>query len=192
MELIIRRSLLRVPLLLLLLLLLPLLPQLKAVSANSDIKQVAAATYARVIPCLKNRAAAIPGKFSWNALRFPDDAEEHYQQLLGQTRKYRTGIKPHSYVNYAEPWLENRFIEHFSSRPLHTFGGLIPLFVQWTDIHVHSFTPKNESDPSSSPPMQHLPRDAFNTLHAKVLRLLRPTVLYVALSQDDQGLGGLR
>ena len=132
-------------------LLLLLLLQLETSTADSDIKQVAAATYARVIPCLRNRAAAVPDKFSWSALNFPDDAQEHYQQLLAQTLKYRTKIKPHSYANYAEPWLENMFIERFSSLPLRSFGGLIPLFVQVRFIGT----------PCAVRPMRHVARVSY-------------------------------
>jgi hypothetical protein len=203
-------------------------------TVSEDFSTLARRTYNRVIPCLKSRLEGVPSGFSWDAIRFPEDAQEHYEDLLARTRRFRTDIRPHSYTGYSGPWLENHFIEHFSALPLEAFGGLIPLFVQWTDIHVHqfaaaaaagggsasppsgakggvpgAFAPHNvshatarlvssASNPNPNPagptpgsavnPMPHLPKDAFLHIHKDILAMLRPTVLYVAVSQDDQGL----
>jgi len=137
-------------------------------------------TYRRVINCLKTGRVGRKEAFNWRNVRFPDDAEEHYSSLLNQTLKFRNGIRPHSYTGYSGKWLENYFIEDYSFRPLHAFGGLIPIFAQWTDIHVHTLM--NDGG------MSHLPNDTFSTLHKHVRAMLRPDVLYVAVSQDDQGL----
>ena len=160
---------------------------------------VAKETYKRVISCLKNGRASRKESFDWNKVAFPADAEEHYASLLSQTLKFRTNIKPHTYAGYSGPWMENHFIERFSSLPLSAFRGLIPIFVQWTDIHVHYFMKDKEKgkdngkdkgilSSASASPMPNLPTETFLTLHKQIQAMLRPNVLYVAITQDDQGL----
>lgn len=159
-----------------------------AASNAGSFEDKAKETYKRVISCLKDRATkTIPANFSWESLEYPLDAEQHYEELLDKTLKYRSNIKPHSYSGYSESWIENRFIDQFASLPFETFGGLIPLFVQWTDIHVHHITKVTKATKTRFP-MGNLPQNTFVTLHQSILDVLRPTVLYVALSQDDQGL----
>ena len=46
------------------------------------------------------------------------------------TAKYRSNITMHRFKGYAGPWIENYFISHFIEKPLHYFGGMIPLFIQ--------------------------------------------------------------
>ena len=151
-------------------------------SMHKDFIESASLTYDRVIKCLKSRSTQVPFGFSWDNMTFPADALQHYQDLLAKTRMYRTNIEPHGYMGYKEKWIENRFIEKFSSLALDQFGGFIPIFVQWTDIHVHQFTKLTPN------PMPNLPKTTFETLHKSILNMLRPTVLYVAVTQDDQGL----
>lgn len=46
---------------------------------------------------------------------------------------------------------ENHFIDHFISKPFSFFNGLVPLFVQFVDIHCYDFLEakdKNASIPS--------------------------------------------
>ena len=62
------------------------------------------------------------------------------------------------------PWIENIFITKFIDRPLHTYGGLIPIFVQWIDNQI-------------------LRGKYFDYIHAELNEVLRPSVLYVAISQ---------
>lgn len=85
--------------------------------------------------------------------KYPENAAWHYETLLGITAKYRYArsalhsiSRPHlgrTYpyhklrTYYAGPWIENHFIDRFVDKPLHSFGGLIPLFVQWTDYNIH-------------------------------------------------------
>lgn len=38
---------------------------------------------------------------------------------------------------YSGPWIENYFIDRFVNKPLQSFGGIFPLFVQWTDYLYH-------------------------------------------------------
>ena len=165
---------------------LPLLVLTSSAEISEELQRKYRETYLRVKTCLKNRTGKnVPPNFSWDALRFPEDAEEHYAKLLQKTKKFRTNILPHTYSGHADPWLENKFIDHFSSLPLSSFGGLIPLFIQWTDIHVHHFAPLNASRPD---PMPDLPKDTFLSFHTEIMSMLRSTVLYVTVSQDDQGL----
>ena len=57
-------------------------------------------------------------------------------------------------------------------KPLSTFGGMIPLFVQFVDLHVQSIILRNDSLYTSS-------------LHY-LSTILRPNVIYVVVTQDDQ------
>ena len=94
-----------------------------------ELQTKAKETYAKVIPCLKQRPT-VPHGFNFDNMQFPGDAEQHYKELLEQTKKYRTNIRPHEYTGYNDTWIENYFIEEFSHLPLSFFGGFIPIFVQ--------------------------------------------------------------
>ena len=119
-------------------------------------------------------------------LHFPSDAQEHYSELLAATKPFRTNIPVHSAVGYNGPWLENHFISRFVDKPLAYFRGLIPLFVQWVDIHVVTFNETEKAHPTMS-----IPFNTHVTLPKTIQGMLRPDVLYVAVNQDDQGLGAL-
>lgn len=140
--------------------------------SSPQFLEIAKSTYQKIIPCIKNGRFSNLDTSKW---KFPDDAEEHYNDLLKKTEKFR-GITPHTAAYYHGPWIENHFIDHFLNKPLSYFNGLIPLFIQWTDIHVHYFSGiKNSSIP----------------LHTDMPKLvssfLRKDVLYFALHQDDEG-----
>ena len=75
------------------------------------------------------------------------------------------------------PWIENIWIDHFMKKPLSYFSGMIPIFIQWTDIHVNFFAGNNASVP------------AYGTLHENIVKLLRDDVIYVMITQDDEGFG---
>lgn len=125
-------------------------------------------TYTKVIPCLE-RAWMLKGyknKIHW---KFPDDAHEHYIELLKATKPYRR-IQVHEYAGYEGPWLENLFISKFIDIPLHKFHGFIPIFIQWIDSQILR---------------GHLFDNILNTLNT----LIRPNVIYLAISQGDVGLG---
>ena len=53
-----------------------------AVAAESsefgELQKRAKETYAKVLPCLKQRPES-PGGFNFDNMRFPDDAEQHYK-----------------------------------------------------------------------------------------------------------------
>ena len=104
-------------------------------------------------------------------LSYPEDADAHYAELLSRTEKYRN-LKPHKGSgNFAGPWIENHFITHFLDKPLSYFGGIFPLFVQWSDYQLAN--KHNSTDMAM-----------FEQLRA----FLRPDVLYLAVSQANQGL----
>jgi hypothetical protein len=115
-------------------------------------------------------------------LVYPNDAEAHYNHLLKITKAFRENIPPHRYAEYSGPWLENLWIEKFLLKPLSFFGGLIPIFVQWTDMHV-SFMKKA---------LLKNGRQQWDDTVDFLATHLRKDVLYVMVSQDDEGLARLQ
>ena len=115
-------------------------------SEGDSLSERAARTYEKIIPCLKNNKMV--HDFNASSFKFPDDAEAHYKELLEKTIPHRV-VPVHDWASFHGPWIENHFIQHFMSKPLSYFNGLIPLFVQWVDIHVYEFTSehKNKSIP---------------------------------------------
>ena len=115
---------------------------------------------------------------SW---QYPPDAEDHYKELLIQTQNYRL-LPMHEAAGYHGPWIENHFIAHFITKPLSYFNGLIPLFVQWVDLHCFDmdFNPETMKRNATTPD--------YKTYHTQIAKLLREDVLYVTVSQDDQGI----
>jgi len=109
--------------------------------------------------------------------------EAHHRALLAATRRYREGVPVHSWAGYRGPWIENHFIARFGALPQRAFGPLVPLFVQWTDLHVYEISTPQEKRNASIP--------AYGRLHLEIAALLRPDVLYVTVTQDDEGLGAL-
>ncbi len=155
----------------------------KGAWGKEHLVDIAQDTYSRLRPCLE--AFGMSTK-ALDKLHFPSDAEEHYAQLLAATKPFRTNIPVHGAVGYSGPWLENHFISRFVDKPLSYFRGLIPLFVQWVDIHVVIFNETEKTHPTMS-----IPFDTHATLPQTIQDMLRPDVLYVAVNQDDQGLGRL-
>lgn len=137
---------------------------------TSDLAQfslLAGNTYAKVLPCLKS-AWMMKDKESV-PLRFPLDAEEHYQYVKKKTRHFRN-VQVHEYIDYGGPWIENLWIQEFMNKPLSYFGGMVPLFIQWIDSQI-------------------LRGDHFNKIAEALNTLLRPDVIYITVSQGDVGLG---
>jgi hypothetical protein len=109
---------------------------------------------------------------------FPDDAEEHYQDLLALTDRFRS-VPVHSYAGYNGPWIgwifksdsqlsshhsENIFIANYSQLPLSFFRGFIPIFVQWIDTEI-------------------INKAMYRELYILLKKTLRPNVIYLAISQ---------
>jgi len=133
-------------------------------AASSASKEVAERTYKRLKGCLRfNRDYG---------LRYPDDAEEHYAELLRRTAQYRNQSIHRGSGGYTGTWIEDRFIAHFLDKPLSFFSGLFPLFVQWSD---YGFAVRGRG-------LTHA--QAFEPLR----KFLRPNVLYLAVSQANSGL----
>ena len=138
--------------------------------------------------------------------KLPDDAYEHYADLFQKTASFRD-IPMHEASGYQGPWVENHFIDHFMGKPLDFFQGLIPLFIQFVDIHVYSFREKhliNASIPEHSRMFDYLAAvELYTTMYIILIsfaiclllllticcQMLRKDVLYLAISQDDEGLG---
>lgn len=85
-------------------------------------------------------------------------------------------LPTHSQAGYSGPWIENHFISHFIQKPLDYFHGMVPLFVQFVDMHVNDFRTKVRPNPTF--------KEATNEL----IGLLRDDIVYVTVSQDDQGI----
>ena len=122
--------------------------------------------YSVLTPCLRNNpiVEADPRTL---LLAFPSDAHEHYAELLRVTERFRK-YPHHEFGGYRGPWIEALFIERFISRPLEFFKGMFPIFVQWI-----------END--------HATRGTYNTLFDDLKRVLRRNVIYVIVSQANEG-----
>jgi hypothetical protein len=123
-------------------------------------------TYEQVSSCI-NDQWMLKEKGIKLTFRFPDDAEEHFQLLKNKTEIFRR-TPVHNYAEYGGPWLENFFIHHFLNRHLSHFRGFIPLFLQWIDTEI---------------------LHRMDEMHNALNEILRPDVLYLAISQGDAGLG---
>jgi hypothetical protein len=134
--------------------------------SSEEFRKLAEETYRKVIPCINS---------TWMyenrqpQFKFPLDAEEHYKTIMDRTVDYRKH-PVHEYSGYSGPWIENIFINKFVDRPLYSFHGLIPLFIQWIDAQI-------------------LRGRHFDYIFAELNAVLRPDVLYLAISQGDVGLG---
>ena len=124
----------------------------------------AAETYRRLKPCLRYDREYV--------LKYPWDAEDHYSELLKRTDQYRNQPVHRGSANYNGTWIEDQFIARFLTMPLSHFSGLFPLFVQWSD---YGFAARARGLTQAQ---------AFEPLRA----FLRPDVLYVTVSQANNGL----
>jgi hypothetical protein len=132
-------------------------------SKSEMMRRRAKKTYDILVPCLYNGTALTPK----TPVKFPDDAEGHYYDLLERTSVFRN--QPyHFYAGYNGPWIENYFIDKFIDKPLSYFNGLIPLFVQWVDVMVNG---------------------DWDKILKLMREILRPDVLYFTVCQSDIGLG---
>ena len=101
----------------------------------------------------------------------PKDLEDHYMEIMNLTAPLRN-VSIKTYLGYSGPWLENAFINEFCcDKPLSFFGGLVPLFVQWTDLW-------------------HLHKERWHTLPMgkQLFSALRKDVIYLAVSQHADGI----
>lgn len=134
-------------------------------------------TYEHALSCIKN-SKVVPAKTNpFPNWEFPEDAEAHYQDLLKKTEKFRH-VPIHTHGHHGM-WIENYWIEQFIDKPLSYFNGYIPLFVQFVDIHVNGMGRKKGE-------VYDIPD--WKGLIEILVPLLRPNVLYLAVSQDDCGI----
>ena len=87
-----------------------------------------------------------------------------------------------SIILISGPWIENLFIEYFIGKPFSSFNGIVPLFVQWSDYHLHyrgTITSKKIKEKNEA------------ELYLPFTSKIRKHVLYVVISQANYGLGFL-
>ncbi|KAJ1440256.1 hypothetical protein B484DRAFT_153623 [Ochromonadaceae sp. CCMP2298] len=135
--------------------------------SSLEFKEIARKTYSKVLPCVEGAWMYSDKKptIDW---QFPDDAQQHFEEILRVTEPYRQ-VSVHEYAGYEGPWIENMFISKFMHLPLHRYRGMIPIFVQWIDSQI-------------------LRGRLFGNLNNALNGVLRPNVLYLAISQGDAGL----
>lgn len=136
-------------------------------AVSEELKKIAKETYRKVLPCIMD--SWMMKKRENVTFAFPDDADVHHEDLIKKMARFRTA-KEHDYAGYGGPWIENLFIKSYMEKPLSFYNGLIPLFAQWIDTDLAS-------------------KKDFDDLNALLTEVLRPNVLYVAVSQGDIGLG---
>lgn len=110
-----------------------------------------------------------------NPIYFRKDLEQHYQDLLHFTTKYRN-------IDHKISRMEEKFIQTFMNESFSSFNGMFPLFINWCDYGKLKTVPRifdtvgqNRREPD---------RHAFDELKKK----LRDDVLYIAISQGNDGL----
>lgn len=101
--------------------------------------------------------------------------EEHYRTLLVRTEPFRQ-VPVHKWGSARGPFIENQWIASSCCREERGrhFGPFVPIFVQWVDI----FHQVLQGDGSIA-----------LRLRATLEDVLRPDVLYVTVSQSDDGIG---
>jgi len=140
-----------------------------SLALNQSLALEANKTYEQVFPCMSFPNTWMMQGRNIREWHFPDDAEHHFEEVKNRTARFRTA-PVHEYANFEGPWIENIWIRDFMNRPLADFHGFIPLFIQWIDTQI-------------------LRRGHFDAIHNELNQLLRPNVLYLAVSQGDVGLG---
>ena len=91
--------------------------------SSPEFKLLAKETYKKLAHCMDNAWMYSDKKIKTN-WQFPDDAQQHYEQILKATEQFRK-ISVHEYAGYEGPWIENMFIAKFLDVPLWKFNGLM-------------------------------------------------------------------
>lgn len=115
------------------------------------------------LPASQLRAATLSGR----------ELNKHFADTLAATRRFRENISTHRYRGFRGPWLENLWIRRFccdSAQRAKRFGRFVPLFIQWTDL-------------------MHRSKFIYLQLRRTLDTLLRNDVLYITVSQNDDGIG---
>ena len=114
-------------------------------------------------------------------LTYPKDAEEHFTEVHAELAQWsqHSEHKYHTYAGANGPWIENVWISTFHERYSNStqclsdiFGPFIPLFIPWADVWANNGG--------------RYPDEFLATLN----RILRRSVPYVTVSQNDQGIVG--
>ena len=113
-------------------------------------------------------------------LRYPGDAESHFDEIRRALRQYSNSSRPHAFgATFSGPWVENVWIQNCSDRWSNRtqgdtlrqyFGPYIPILLPWTDLWVNSGG--------------HLPPGLPGVLY----RVLRKDVPYITVVQHDLGI----
>lgn len=126
-------------------------------------------------------------------LSYPADAWRHYDEVhaaLAPWLQSAPGFHPHGAAGYGGPWLENVWITHFEAKakaaraagaPLSAvFGPYIPILVPFTDLWVHG-GPRQVGQKRYRYPSGFV---------RSLVGVIRPSVAYILLSQNDEGVTG--
>eukprot|EP00571_Detonula_confervacea_P007277 CAMPEP_0172331620 /NCGR_PEP_ID=MMETSP1058-20130122/62017_1 /TAXON_ID=83371 /ORGANISM="Detonula confervacea, Strain CCMP 353" /LENGTH=726 /DNA_ID=CAMNT_0013048889 /DNA_START=121 /DNA_END=2301 /DNA_ORIENTATION=- len=117
-------------------------------------------------------------------LEYPADADAHMNEIrlaLAPWAQHTAHVMSKA-RNYGGPWIENHWISHFESLyddgnstcASDIFGPFIPIFIPFVDHWVNL------------PRRYHYPERLIDVLQS----VLRPNVLYITVSQNDEGLPG--
>lgn len=124
--------------------------------------------YKKLEPCIKS-AWIYQAKGQNITFEFPQDGHEHFAAVKNKLSRFKRTARVHSYRHYYGPWVENIFISHFENKPLEDFHGIFPLFVPWVDN-------------------QKMTEQIWKEIMDALSSVLRPNVIYLAVSQGDIGL----
>ena len=107
--------------------------------------------------------------------------KEHAREVLQRTKEFRTGIRPYFWYGQTNITIEELWIGHFCCSPEKPLliGRFVPLFVQWNTIMQHSKRCCSPDATKHEAMQQHLV--------ATLKSLLRPDVLYVTITTNDDG-----
>ena len=136
------------------------------------------AFHAKPLACLRQSTPWIKG------FQYPSDAEDHFEELNRTMSAFVKGVRPlcgKITAGFCGPWIENYWIWSFSNkwknrangtRLRDIFGPYIPILFPFLDIFIPHF--------------YRYPPGIIEALN----RTMRPNVLYLAVSQNDDGLFG--
>ena len=133
------------------------------------------------IQCLRQTAPSVK-------LQYPLDALKHFKEIHKTILEDIllpdgiTNTKYHDYAGYSGPRIENYWISTFYEKHLpqiqngtaclpNLYGPFIPLFIPWVEKFATDYA-------------------GYTGFIRKVLPLLRKDVPYIAVSQNDEGIGG--
>ena len=123
----------------------------------------------------------LPAPIIANATLAGSALEKHAREVLQRTEEFRTGIRPFYWYGKANVLVEELWVDHFCcspNKPL-LLGRFVPLFVQWFTIMQHS---KRCCSPDAA---KHAAMQ--ERLIAMLKSVLRPDVLYVTVTTNDDG-----